>query len=242
VPILSVDLAYKSYRGIGIVLIQQLQTRAIECKKIPLEVTGEPEPSNVAKKVTELANLNGCQIIMIDGPQAWKHPDNGHPYQRDCERKLNTPAKTGLPGEVLPANYRPFVYFSIDVFNYLSQLGFPRLQDRNFGSSKVAVEAFPLSAWKSLGFKPLKAKAKCRDVDILAATALLTESFPLHISDTLSHDELQAAVSGLGGLALEISMDDGFEIVGLPPVSFEGIWREGFIVNPKPWEYWKAAI
>ena len=241
-PILSVDLAYKSYREIGIVLIQQLQTREIECKKIPLEIAGEPEPSNVTNKVAELANLHGCQIIMIDGPQAWKHPNNGHPYQRDCERKLNTPAKTGLPVEVLPKNYHPFVCFSIDVFNYLSQLGFPRLQDRNFGSSKVAVEAFPLSAWKSLGFKPLKAKAKCRDVDILAATVLLTESFPLHISDTLSHDELQATVSGLGGLALEISINDGFEIIGLPPVSFQGIWREGFIVNPKPWEYWKVAI
>jgi hypothetical protein len=242
VPILSVDLAYKSYREIGIVLLQQMQTGEIECKKVPLEAAGEPEPSNVAIKVAELANLNGCQIIMIDGPQAWKHPHNGHAYQRDCERKLNTPAKTGLPGEVLPANYRPFVCFAIDVFNYLSQLGFLRLQEGNFKSSKVAVEAFPLSAWKSLGFKPLKAKAKCRDADILAATALLTESFPLHISDALSHDELQAAVSGLGGLALEISMGDGFELVGLPPVSFEGIWREGFIVNPKSWEYWKVAI
>jgi hypothetical protein len=46
--------------------------------------------------VAQLANLNGCQIIMIDGPQAWKHPHNGHAYQRDCERKLNTPAKIGL--------------------------------------------------------------------------------------------------------------------------------------------------
>jgi len=242
VPILSVDLAYKSYRDIGIVLLQQMKTGEVECKKVSLEATGEPEPSNVADKVAELASLNGCRLIMIDGPQAWKHPDNGHPYQRDCERKLNTPAKTGLPGEVLPTNYLPFVCFAIDVFNYLGQLGFPRLQDQNFGSSKVAVEAFPLSAWKSLGIKSLKAKAKCRDADILAATALLTESFPLHISDALSHDELQAAVSGLGGLALEISMDDGFELVGIPPVSFEGIWREGFIINPKPWEYWKVAI
>ena len=241
-PILSVDLAYKTYREIGIVLLQRMQTGEIECKKIPLEAIGEPEPSNVADQIAEFANLNGCQIIMIDGPQAWKHPDNGHPYQRDCERKLNTPAKTGLPGEVLPANYRPFVCFAIDVFNYLSQLGFLRLQEGNFGSSKVAVEAFPLSAWKSIGLKPLKAKAKCRDADILAATTLLTESFPLHISDVLSHDELQAAVSGLGGLALELSIGDGFELVGLPPVSFEGIWREGFIVNPRSWEYWKVAI
>ena len=241
-PILSVDLAYKSYRGIGIVLLQQMQTGEIECKKVPLEATGDPKPSNVADKLAELSNLNRCKIIMIDGPQAWKHPDNGHAYQRECEHKLNTPAKTGLPGEVLPKNYRPFVCFAIDVFNYLGQLGFMRLEEGNFRRSKVAVEAFPLSAWRSLGFKPLKAKAKCRETDILAATALLTSSFPLHISEALSHDELQATVSGLGGLALDISTGDGFELVGLPPVSLEGIWREGFIVNPKPWEYWKVDI
>jgi len=61
VPILSVDLAYKSYRDIGIVLLQQMQTGEIECKKLPLEATGEPGPSNVADKVAELANLNGDQ-------------------------------------------------------------------------------------------------------------------------------------------------------------------------------------
>ena len=61
-----------------------------------MESAGESEPSNVAVKVAKLANLNGCQIIMIDDPQAWKHPHNGHGYQRDRERKLNTPAKIGL--------------------------------------------------------------------------------------------------------------------------------------------------
>jgi hypothetical protein len=73
-----------------------MQTGEIECKKVPLESAGEPEPSNVAVKVAELANLNGCQIIMIDGSQAWRHPHNGHAYQRNRESKLNTPAKTGL--------------------------------------------------------------------------------------------------------------------------------------------------
>lgn len=46
--------------------------------------------------LAKLANLNGCQIIMIDGSQAWKHPRNGHAYQRDRGCKLNTPAKIGL--------------------------------------------------------------------------------------------------------------------------------------------------
>ena len=75
----------------------------------------------------------------------------------DCERKLNTPAKTGLPGSVLPKNYKPFVCFSIDVFNYLAQLGFTRLGKIESGSSMLAVESFPLSARKSLGLRPLKA-------------------------------------------------------------------------------------
>jgi hypothetical protein len=238
--VLSVDLAYKSYKDIGTVVLDLINSKEVLCNKLSLKLSGRPNPNELAQELADLAYRYNCNIIMIDGPQAWKHPNNEHEYQRDCERKLNTPAKTGLPGSVLPKNYRPFVCFSIDVFNYLCQLGFPRLENINHGSLRLAVESFPLSAWKALGLKNLKAKAKCKENDISAAAFSLTDSFPLRLPNVLTHDELQATVSGLGGLAID-RLNNGFELVGQPPVSLDGIWREGFIVNPRQWDFWEIA-
>jgi hypothetical protein len=50
------------------------------------------------RTVTTGANLAddlGAAALLIDGPEAWKDPDNGLQHSRVCERELNTPAKTG---------------------------------------------------------------------------------------------------------------------------------------------------
>jgi hypothetical protein len=56
--------------------------------------------------------------------------------------------------------------------------------------------------------------------------------FPLDAEDYLSHDDLQALVAGLAGVALDDGNAAGVAIAGAPPVRLEGTWREGFIVNP----------
>ena len=146
--VLPVDLAHNSYREIGVVVLWWTPTGKICCENIELEVTGRPESARLAYRLVELSKDNGRKFITLDGPRAWKHHENGHPSQRDCEYKLNTLVKSGLPGQVLPAKYHPFVCFAIDVFNYLSQFRFVRLQEEGLGPSKIAIESFPLSAWK----------------------------------------------------------------------------------------------
>jgi hypothetical protein len=47
-----------------------------------------------------------------------------------------------------------------------------------------------------------------------------------------NHDQLQAIVGGLPGLALEARNYEGARIVGTPPRREDGQWREGFIVLP----------
>jgi hypothetical protein len=49
-----------------------------------------------------------------------------------------------------------------------------------------------------------------------------------------NHDQLQAIVGGLPGLALEDRNAAAIRIVGHPPRREGGHWREGFIVLPLP--------
>jgi hypothetical protein len=154
---------------------------------------------------------------------------------RACERELGTPAKTGLPGEVKPANYGPFVRFSVAVFDALREAGAQILSSRELaipGGPLLVVESFPLAAWRALAIPPLPAKRKATCEDIRQRLNVLVTRHSLRAASNLSHDELQALVSGLGGLAIARGRKDGYEVRGVAPRLVAGIWREGFIVNP----------
>ena len=94
------------------------------------------------------------------------------------------------------------------------------------------MESFPMSAWVSLGIKPLPAKSKCRGHEVNDWLLALQLRIPVSVTRTPSHDELQALVAGLAGLGMKAGLWDKLRIEGLPPVELEGMWREGFIVNP----------
>ncbi|MBW2168458.1 MAG: DUF429 domain-containing protein [Deltaproteobacteria bacterium] len=238
--ILSVDLAYKRWSDIGVAVLGYDQ-KYIKCRFIDLcdNVPDPPTADKVAANLCNLSDKYNCKILLLDGPQAWKHPENGHEHARDCERILNTPAKTGLPGSVKPRNYLRFVCFSIDVFNYLGQDGFRRLRYKDLekiNKVSIALESFPLAAWRSLGVTPLPAKSKCNESHIRSRVDSLLKIFPIEFNESPNHDQLQAVVAGLAGIAIRAGISDGFEAVGQPPVSLSGIWQEGYIVNPKNWE------
>ena len=235
--ILSVDLAYKCYEDIGIVLLSNNidATHIKLIKPHSLGLQGTPNPTELAQALIQLCYRNKSNIIILDGPQAWKDPENGHIHARVCERKLNTPAKTGLPGHVIPRNYKPFVEFSIRIFNILQQLGDKLLlnpEDRPL-KNLLALESFPLSAWKGLQIDPLPSKRKAKTIDILDRAEKIKGIYDLRLNEEPSHDELQAIVSGLGGVAFQKEKHGEYEIVGERPRLVEGILREGFIVNPK---------
>jgi hypothetical protein len=145
---------------------------------------------------------------------------------------LNTPAKTGMPGNVKPKNYRPFVEFSIEVYDALDARGWPRLKDVGIPKQRCIVESFPLSAWRSLGISALPAKAKSKPEDLHNRYSILQHRFSIRTNSHPNHDELQAIVSGLAGLALEANRMSGIYISGVAPFEFEGKYREGYIVNP----------
>jgi len=233
--VVSVDLAYKKYRDIGMAVLES-DNGGITCDFVRRDMHGVPEPATLARYLSDLCTERRSDLLLLDGPQGWKDPDNGLLHSRICERKLNTPAKTGLPGSVKPANYAPFVTFSIRVYGCLSELGWTRFsgEKRDLdGTQLLLVESFPLSAWRALGIPSLPAKRRTQQSDLDGRLRDLIDMFSLQVNDAPGHDELQALVSGLAGVYLERGDWSSCEVVGEPPFKLDGTWREGVIVNAR---------
>lgn len=266
--VLSVDLAFRRWSDLGIVVLERARwipklaaPAPIACEIISFLPDGlNQQPSDggpvhmapseqrmlrkgrvdaevLAGRLNHLCNLRGIRVIMLDGPQAWKSPDNGFAHARASEGHLNTAAKTGLPGMVKPVTYRAFAEFCLDVYDALCRRGWRRLDARassNYGNERILVESYPCAAWKSLGLKPLPSKRCAQVSDLAAAYSALRAVVPFSTNRPPNHDQLQAIVGGLPGLALEERDPGAIRIVGKPPRREEGHWREGFIVLPLP--------
>jgi hypothetical protein len=233
---LSVDLAFNDYRDIGVVTLAKANGR-IKASAVPLmtrALHGRPSAGGLADALVSLANEISAAWIFVDGPQGWKAPDNGLEHSRCCERALATQGKTGLPGVSTPGNYVGFMTFAIELFDALDNRGWPRLPTPAVPPlpRRCAIESFPTSAWRSLGLVPLPGKAATAPEMVLARLQSLRAIFPLDVEDYLSHDDLQALVAGLAGVALDDGNAAGVSIAGVAPKRLDGTWREGFIVNP----------
>jgi hypothetical protein len=175
--------------------------------------------------------------VLLDGPQGWKHPANGLKHSRLCERILNAPAKTGTVGQVKPVNYTKFVEFSIGVFSHLIAGGALLATDANIepvADGLLVLESYPCSAWRKLKMTPLPAKAKATPSDCEDRFGELTGRIGLNLKPCPSHDELQAFVAGLAGIAIVGRKHDGYVAEGASPFQHDGHLVEGFIVNPMP--------
>ena len=224
----------------------ELAQSTIACEIIPAFAPGlnadfSPGPAGpvdaniLAGRLNHLCGVRRIRVMMLDGPQAWKSRSNGLEHARVSERQLNRAAKTGLPGMVKPVTARPFAEFCLDVYDALCRRGWRRLETRHQPGSppeRVLVESYPHAAWKSLGLKPLPSKRLARGRDLADAYAALHSLIPLTSNCPPNHDQLQAIVGGLPGLALEERNPAGTRIVGHPPRREDGHWREGFIVLP----------
>ncbi len=252
--VLSVDLAFRRWSDLGIVVLDRdkpapsLDSSAaspIECQIIPSSASGQPEgpiDANVlAGRLNHLCAVRGIRTMVLDGPQAWKSRTNGFLHARVSERQLNTAAKTGLPGMVKPITYRPFAEFCLDVYDALCRRGWRRMDSSERSAATpgsdlagVLVESYPYAAWKSLGLSPLPSKRRAKVSDLARAYADLRAVIPFTTDRPPNHDQLQAIVGGLPGLALDERNTAAVRIVGNPPRREQGHWREGFIVLPLP--------
>jgi hypothetical protein len=227
----SVDLAYRDYRDVGVAVIKA-SPPGIDVSFVQVKLTGDPRPRELAKFLVSLCAEHTSKTLLLDGPQGWKDPFNGLEHSRVCERVMNTPAKTGLPGMVKPKNYSPFVAFSISVFDEVFNLGWRRYTGFEPPDVCVAAESFPLSAWRSLKLRPLPAKRKCGRSLVAECSSDVCKAYDLNVAHSPTHDELQALVAGLAGPALECRDLSRLALSGVAPFVVDGTYREGFIVNP----------
>jgi len=229
-PILSIDLAYRHHRDIGIALLDG-DTQCTKVRFLKAGLPGTPDPEVLAEYIANLAGDLGATLLLVDGPQGWKSPDNELPHSRVCEKRLNTPAKTGLPGNVKPAAYGPFVQFSVAFFDGLDRKGWPRLPGTG-KTAGVAIETFPYAAWRSLDLRALPAKSKTSPSILQDRRNALLSVFPTRMDTEPNHDELQALVAGYAGLAIARREAQGFALTGEAPFLLDGVVREGFIATP----------
>jgi hypothetical protein len=204
---------------------------------VPWNDAGPVDANILAGRLNHLCGVHGVRVLMLDGPQAWKSRSNGLEHARVSERQLNTAAKTGLPGLVKPVTYRAFAEFCVDVYDAMCRRGWRRLDTLAQPGSppqRVLVESYPHAAWRSLGLKALPSKRRCKVSHLAEAYAALRMLIPFTTNRPPNHDQLQAIVGGLPGLALEERNAAGARIVGHPPRREDGHWREGFIVLPLP--------
>jgi hypothetical protein len=255
-PVISVDLAYRRWSDLGIVVLDRTQPEPpsiecragalpIHCEILPSEAAGQSEgpidADILAGRLNHLCAVRGIRFMMLDGPQAWKSTTNGCEHARVSERQLNTAGKTGLPGMVKPVTYRLFAEFCLDVYDALCRRGWRRL-DKTIGTmdlnrptqERVLVESYPYAAWKSLKLPPLPSKRRAKVSDLAQAYGALRSIIPFTTNRPPNHDQLQAIVGGLPGLALEERNVAAIRIVGHPPRREGGHWREGYIVLPLP--------
>lgn len=234
--ILSVDLASNRYRDIGVAVLSArdgfVAVHFVEASDSGLR--GRPCVEDVSDWLTELAKAYEADVIFIDGPQGWKHPENGFEHARQCERELATPGKTGLPRCVKPGSWTRMAAFSIELFDALGAHGFERVQSAEdlVVGRKLAIESFPTSAWRTLGLKPLPGKSRTSASQLSTWTTAVMEWVPCTLTRSPTHDELQALVAGLAGLPLLGQHGVTFRFFGSRPIELLGTWREGFIVNP----------
>jgi hypothetical protein len=234
--VLSVDLAAKKYEDNGIAFISYRGRKPRFPIPSDLGLGGKPSTWDLAAALNTFCEKEGVTALLLDGPQGWKSPKTRIDHMRVCERVLNTPGKTGIIGSVKPATYLRYITFSINLFHILRvDYGWSLLTEDwpEHPKKRWIVESFPSSAWRTLGLEKLPAKSKTKPKQLKVWTEELRMMTGYVLPDTLSHDQLQAAIALPAGQALVQGKPERIVLVGKDPiVKRSGDVLEGWIVNP----------
>jgi hypothetical protein len=235
--ILSIDLAYRKIENFGVCLIGVQGGRPTEASFPSAKDIGiDPaDHKGCARAIAAYCGREGIHILFLDGPQGWKDPNSELTFRR-CEKIARAPFKTGGQGVVTPGPSKPFVEFSIGLFAALEAEGSARVTEPVIQPPReglLAVESFPTSAWRKLFMTPLPSRGKARESDISGRLYVLEKLFGFCAESVPSHDEVQALVAGLAGVAILAGDANGYIVEGEPPKKVGGVTVEGFIVNPR---------
>ncbi|NIS79534.1 MAG: DUF429 domain-containing protein [Anaerolineales bacterium] len=234
--VLSIDLAHKHYRDLGMVYIPARGRKVRVLKPESLGLSGSPKPKTLASALASFCDDEGVRALLLDGPQGWRFPDSQIEHMRLSERVLNTPGKTGNPGSVKPRTYLGYIQFSIDLFSSLRLDHGWELLTRDWperAETRWLIESFPSAAWRTLGLNKLPAKSKTTTAQLEAWSRDLELITGMNLPPQLTHDELQAAVVLPVGRAIVKNQPGKVLLSGADPIiTNQGIVLEGWIPCP----------
>ncbi|MGA9192995.1 MAG: hypothetical protein WBZ24_14785 [Anaerolineales bacterium] len=234
INVLSVDLASRRYRDFGFAYLRLGSRAPLFPKPDELGLQDPPDPTSFADALEAFCRNHEVGALLLDGPQAWRYPGSQIEHMRLCERALNTPGKTGVPGHVKPAPMLKYVLFSIDVFRHLhDQYGWSFLTHdwSTQPHQRWVVEVFPSSAWSTLGWQRLPSRPRSA-AKIEPWRRMLAKGLGLDLPDHLTHDEIQASVVLPLGEAIVNKDKQRIVLAGVDPIWENGNVYEGLIANP----------
>lgn len=233
--VFAVDLAHRAYDSMGFAFLAGGSSTVQFVQPADLGLMDPPEPKLFAHSLEAFCRINDVSVLLLDGPQGWKSERSGIEHMRLCERVLNTPGRSGLPGEAKPRTYLPFIQFSITLYDYLRRLHGWRLLTEDWAVQRPRrwlVECFPTSSWKTLGLTRLPGKSRATPQDLDAWCGDLERTTELNLPPNPTHDQLQAAAVLPVGKAIVEQAPARVLLSGMNPLfTPEGV-REGWIANP----------
>jgi hypothetical protein len=232
--VFSIDLASRSYRDFGWALLEVGTNHPAFPEPDQLGLTEPPEATSCAAAVHQFSLDEDVTVLLLDGPQGWRHPDSAIEHMRLCERVLNTPGKTGIPGQVKPQTYLNYIAFSIDLFDELRRLGWDLLREAHFKNKakRLLVESFPSYTWRTLGLLKLPAKKRMKSSMLNPFRHSLSAATGYKLPTFLTHDQLQAAVVLPVGEALARQERTSLVMAGIDPIFEDDRVYEGWIPLP----------
>jgi len=238
--VLSIDLAYRRVRDLGICLIEEHRGRPTTARfvdpKGDLGFKRPPSAQELAETISNYCHENEIRVLLLDGPQGWKDPSSNLKECRYCERILNTPGKTGVRPQTKPKNWRDFAEYSVSLFDSMVRAGgeLVRTPVISFaGERLLVIESFPAGAWQMLCMSPLRAEWRKKPAALKGRLKTLQRLYGFRCEGCLTHDGLQALVAGLAGVAILAGNAARYIALGVPPNRDNGVTVEGFIVCPR---------
>ena len=234
--VLAVDLASKRYADFGFARLEPGSANPIFPSPGDLGLSDPPDPVGCAEAMDAYARRFDTRVILLDGPQGWRHPGSPIEHMRLAERVLNTPGKTGVPGTAKPKTYLAYTTFSIELFDALRTRGWELLREgwETQRRSRWLAECFPSAAWKLLGLERLPGKARKEKALLRKFSRRLAKVTGYVLPSNLSHDQLQAAVVLPAAEAIAGRDPSRMIMVGFDPLPAPGGQVfEGWIVGPR---------
>jgi hypothetical protein len=232
--VFSIDHASRSYRDFGWALLEVGTKRPTFPSPDQLGLKDPPGAVACAEALHQFCLVEDVAVLLLDGPQGWRHPKSPIEHMRLCERVLNTPGKTGIPGQVKPRTYLNYITFSIDLFDHLRRLGWELLSEDYFkvATKRLVVESFPSYTWRTLGLEKLPSKGRTRASELDRFRRALSSATGYVLPTVLTHDQLQAAVVLPVGEALARKERTALVMAGIDPILEDDRVYEGWIPLP----------